>query len=136
MIIVREWEQQLTGSGCCGKLEGDFLGCGEDAVFRERRALMERMGPVYRAVRERFGEEVDLQVIDPRNAGLMLMLLRDFRAFRVGVRVALATLFGLPKQGIVVNGRLVDRSEYPDPERIAAVVDQVVRNAAGPVYRV
>lgn len=127
MIIVREWEQQLTGSGCCGKLEGDFLGCGEDAVFRERRALMERMGPVYRAVRERFGEEVELQVIDPRNVGLMLMLLRDFRAFRVGMRAALATLFRLPKQGIVVNGRLVDRSDHPDPERIAALVDQVVR---------
>lgn len=128
MIIVREWEQQLTGSGCCGKLEGDFLGCGEDAVFRERRALMERMGPVYRAVRERFGEEVDLQIIDPRNAGLMLMLLRDFRAFRVGFRTALGTLFRLPKQGIIVNGRLVDRSEQPDPERIAALVDEVVRN--------
>ena len=138
VIIVREWEQQLTGSGCCGKLEGDFLGCGEDAVFRERRALMERMGPVYRAVRERFGHEVDLQIIDPRNFGLMLMLLRDFRAFRVGVRAALATLFALPKQGIVVNGRLVDKTERPDADRVVALVDEVVRGGriGGAVTRV
>ena len=127
VIIVREWEQQLTGSGCCGKLEGDFLGCGEDAVFHERRALMERMGPVYRTVRNRFGDQVDLQVIDPRNPGLLLMLLRDFRAFRVGLRTALGTLFRLPKQGVLVNGRLVDRSTHPDPEEVAAAVDEVVR---------
>lgn len=130
VIIVREWEQQLTGSGCCGKLEGDFLGCGEDAVFRERRSLMERMGPVYRAVRDRFGDEVDLQVIDPRNVGLLIMLLRDFRLFRLGLRTALATLFRLPKQGIVVNGMLVDRSDRPDPERIAALVGEAVRGGA------
>jgi hypothetical protein len=90
---------------------------------------MERMGPVYRAIRERFGDEVDLQVIDPRNAGLMLMLMRDFRTFRVGVRTALATLFGLPKQGIVVNGQLVDRSDRPDPDRITAAVDDAMRGA-------
>ena len=127
ILIVREWEQQLTGSGCCGKLEGDFLGCGDDAVFRERRALMERMGPVYRAIKDRFGEAVELQVIDPRNAGLLLMLVRDFRAFRVGARTALGTLFGLPKQGVIVNGRLVDRSEHPDAERIVRAVDEAVR---------
>jgi hypothetical protein len=127
VIIVREWEQQLTGSGCCGKLEGDFLGCAEDAVFRDRRALMERMGPVYRAVRERFGDQVEVQIIDPRNLGLLLMLLRDFRTFRVGLRAALATLAALPKQGVVLNGRLVDKSEYPDPDRIVALVDEAVR---------
>jgi hypothetical protein len=125
VILVREWEQQLTGSGCCGKLEGDFLGCGDDAVFAERRAVMERMGPVYRAIRSRFGDAVELQVIDPRNASLLFMLVRDFRAFGVGLRAALATLFGLPKQGVIVNGRLVDRTAQPDVERIVALVDEL-----------
>ena len=129
---MREWEQQLTGSGCCGKLEGDFLGCGERAVFRERREVMERMGPVYRALKERFGDAVEVQVIDPRNVGLALMLLRDFWTFRVGLRTALATLFGLPKQGVIVNGRLVDRTDHPDPGRITLVVGEVVRGRAAP----
>jgi len=130
VIIVREWEQQLTGSGCCGKLEGDFLGCGDDAVFRERRAVMERMGPVYRSIRERFGDAVELQIIDPRNAGLLFMLVRDFRAFRVGLRAVWRTLAKLPKQGVIVNGRLIDRSEHPDVDHIVGVVEHAVRDPA------
>jgi hypothetical protein len=129
VILVREWEQQLTGSGCCGKLEGDFLGRGDDAVFAERRAVMERMGPVYRRIRDRFGDAVELQVVDPRNASLFFLLLRDFRAYRVGLRSALATLFGLPKQGVIVNGALVDRTAYPNAERILAIVEDAARGA-------
>ena len=129
VILVREWEQQLTGSGCCGKLEGDFLGCRGEEVFAERRAIMERMGPVYRALRSRFGDAVDLQVVDPRNASLFFLLLRDFRAYRVAPRSALATLFGLPKQGVIVNGALVDRTTHPNAERIVAIVEEVARGA-------
>jgi hypothetical protein len=131
VILVREWEQQLTGSGCCGKLEGDFLGCGDDAVFAGRREIMERMGPVYRAIRDRFGDAVELQVVDPRNVSLIFLLFRDFWVFRVGLRSALATLFGLPKQGIIVNGALVDRTEHPDPERITRVVEERTRGGSG-----
>lgn len=118
VIIVREWEQQLTGSGCCGKIEGDFLGCGDDAVFAERRRGMERMGPVYRAIRERFRDTVELQVVDPRNPSLIFLLMRDFWVYRTGLRTAISTLARLPKQGVIVNGRLVDRSEEPDPARV------------------
>lgn len=126
VLLVREWEQQLTGSGCCGKLEGDFLGCGEGAVFRDRRELMERMGRVYRAIKERFGDTVELQIVDPRNVGLLLMLARDLLAFRPGLGPALATLSRLPKQGVIANGRLIDRSPDPDPERIVQLLDGLV----------
>jgi hypothetical protein len=127
VILVREWEQQLTGSGCCGKLEGDFLGCGDTTVFAERRAVMERMGPVYRTIRERCGDAVEVQVVDPRNIALIPFLVRDFWTFRVGIRSALATLVGLPKQGVIVNGRLVDRTAHPDSERICGIVDEAAR---------
>jgi hypothetical protein len=87
---------------------------------------------VYRSLRERFGDEVEVQVIDPRNVALLLMLVRDFWTYRVGARAALATLVGLPKQGVIVNGRLVDRSEHPDALRVTAIVDEVVRGRATP----
>jgi hypothetical protein len=122
VIIVREWEQQTSGSGCCGRIEGDFAMCGDERVFAERRAVMEGMGPVYRTLRARFGDAVDVQIVDPRNVSLILLLLRDFRAFHVGFGAAVRTLFRLPKQGVVVNGRLVDRSARPDPERVASAV--------------
>lgn len=123
VILVREWEQQMSGSGCCGRLEGDFLGCGENAVFKERRAIMERMGPVYRAIRARFGDAVDMQIVDPRNFTLLLLLLRDFWTFRVGLGTAMRTLSRLPKQGVVVNGRIADRTADPDVNRIVAAVE-------------
>lgn len=126
VILVREWEQQMSGSGCCGRLEGDFAICSGERVFEERRAVMEGMGPVYRTLRKQFGDAIDVQVVDPRNVSLLFLLFRDFWTFRVGLGAALRTLLRLPKQGVVVNGRLVDRSVRPDPERVASVVAKSV----------
>ena len=85
---------------------------------------MVAMGPLYRVLRERAGSAIDLQVVDPRNLLSMLFLLaRDFWAFRVAPREALGTLWRLPVQGVVVNGRLVARGEWPDPARVARILD-------------
>lgn len=136
VLLIREYDQQLSGSGCCGRVEGDFARCDGEPVFAERRAIMERMGSVYRALKADFGEtEVDVQIIDPRNAGLIFLLVRDFWAFGVGVRSALATLFRLSTHGVVVNGRLADRTAHPDPERIAEIVDEQLRGARFPTER-
>ena len=85
---------------------------------------MDAMGPLYRALRERCGDAIELQVVDPRNLLSMIFLLaRDFRAFRIGFREALATLARLPVQGVVVNGQLVARGEWPDPGSVLRVLD-------------
>jgi hypothetical protein len=123
VILIREWEAQMSGSGCCGRIEGDFLQCANQPVAAERRAVMERMGPLYKALRERFGDSADIDVVDPRNATLLFMLLRDFFAFRVGLREALRTLARIPIQAVVVNGRIVARGEWPAFEDVAAVID-------------
>ncbi len=85
---------------------------------------MDAMAPLYRALRERSGDAIELQVVDPRNLLSMIFLLtRDFWAFRVGLREALRTLGRLPIQGVVVNGRLVARGEWPDPADVLRVMD-------------
>ena len=63
VILIREWEEQLSGSGCCGRVEGDFLTRQGEPVFRERRACMEAMAPLSRTLRERFGDAIELQVL-------------------------------------------------------------------------
>lgn len=124
VILIREWEEQLSGSGCCGRVEGRFLARGGEPAFPERRACMDAMGPLYRTLRERPGDPIELQVVDPRNLPSMIFLLaRDFWAFRVGLREALGTLGRLPVQGVVVNGRLVARGEWPDPADVLRVLD-------------
>ena len=58
MILIREWEQQMSSSGCCGRLEGDVLLQQGVRCFPERRETMEEMGPLYRALRERWADEI------------------------------------------------------------------------------
>jgi hypothetical protein len=123
VILIREWEAQMSGSGCCGRIEGDFLNCESQPVAAERRAVMERMGPLYKSLRKRFGDTADIDVVDPRNATLLFMLIRDFFAYRVGLAEAVRTLARIPIQAVVVNGRIVARGEWPAFEDVAAVID-------------
>jgi len=119
LILVREWEQQMSSSGCCGRLEGDLLDWGGERCFPERRALMEGAGTLYRAARRAFGEEVEIRVVDPRNmVSLLPILLRDFRRHRVPLRQALRTLAGLGVNSVVVNGRLLSRGPWPDRREV------------------
>ena len=121
ILLIREWEGQTSGSGCCGRLEGDFLSCGESQpVAVERRSVMEGMGPLYLALRERLGDSAEIEVVDPRNVSLFFLLLRDFWRFRVGPLDAMRTLATIPVQAVVVNGRVVARGEWPDADAVMA----------------
>ena len=126
VILIREWEEQLSGSGCCGRVEGDFLTREGEPAFRERRACMEGMAPLSRTLRERFGDAIELQVVDPRNPALLFLLLRDFWAFRVGLVEALKTIGWLPIQAVVVNGKLLVRGEWPDPLEVVRILEGAI----------
>lgn len=127
IILVREWQQQMSSSGCCGRLEGDLLKLGKKRVFPRRRQIMEDMGPLYRTIRKHYEDAVDLLVIDPRNQVVLLSrLVRDFFRYRVGFRQALRTLRGLSIMTVIVNGRLFAREAWPDPEALLAHVDDVM----------
>ena len=126
VLLIREWEEQTTGSGCCGRVEGDFLTREGEPTFRERRACMEAMAPLSRTLREKFGDSIELQVVDPRNPALIFLLLRDFWAFRVGLIEALKTIGRLPVQAVVVNGRLLSRGEWPDPPEVVRILEETM----------
>jgi hypothetical protein len=87
---------------------------------------MEAMAPLSRTLRERFGEAIELQVLDPRNPALLFMLVRDFWAFRVGIVEALKTIGWLPIQAVVVNGRLLPRGEWPDPDEMVQILEDAL----------
>lgn len=137
VLLIREWEQQMTSSGCCGRLEGDFLVQRGTRCFPERRRQMEAMGPLYRELRAGYGDDVEIHVVDPRNlVTLVGLLVRDFRAHGVRLGEALRTLFGLPVTGVVVNGRLVARGRWPEPREVRAALGrpaEAAREVAGGV---
>lgn len=124
VVLIREWEGQMSSSGCCGRLAGDLVVQGGERCFPQRRAIMESMGPLYRALRQRYGQSVELRVVDPRNmVSLLPILLRDARAHRVGLLDTLATLFRVGVTSTVVNGRILSRGEWPSVEQVIAELD-------------
>ncbi|MDX1567836.1 MAG: hypothetical protein R3223_08540, partial [Longimicrobiales bacterium] len=107
VIFVREWDQQMSSSGCCGRVEGDFLGTGtvRERVFAERRECMEDVGVLYRALRHRFGEEVEIRILDPRNLlSLIPILWQEGRRHGVPVGETLRSLLRLSVNMVIVNG--------------------------------
>ena len=130
VLLVREWEQQMSSSGCCGRLEGDFLAPRGERCFPERRNVMEAMGPLYQGLRARYGDAVEVNVIDPRNVGtLFALLVRDFRAHRTGIRQALRTLFSYSITTTIVNGRIVARGRWPELDEVADALGLVTTTA-------
>jgi len=84
---------------------------------------MEAMGPLYRDLRSRYGDEIEIHVVDPRNLfTIFALILRDARAHSLSVWKALRTLFRIPVTGVVVNGRLLARGRWPDFSELKEVL--------------
>jgi hypothetical protein len=131
VLLVRDWDEQTTGSGCCGRLGGVTTElCGPDD-FAETRALMERMGEIYRALRAELPREVcDVQIVDARNMtflypGLYRAARRRGRTRGEALRAVAA---GVRQGAIVVDGVTVCAGD-PPPADVA--VDLVLRELAG-----
>jgi hypothetical protein len=123
VILIRQTGE--PGGGCCRIPHDSLLTGTEDPAFADARAVMDCMGVVYRALRERFGQAVDIQVVDPRNIALWTMIVRDFFAHGVGLGEGLRTFARIPMHGVVVNGRIVDDSSTPDAIAIVDLVASV-----------
>jgi hypothetical protein len=130
ILLVREWDSQTSGSGCCGRLGGDHCEAGHPDSFAHSRSLMESMGAIYRVLRRELPRErYDITVVDPRNVvWLVPAILRD--GHRRGLRGS--TLWrqvtnGTRNGAIVVDGRALYASDYPDPDD---VIDAVLRELA------
>lgn len=76
VLLVREWDQQVGGSGCCGRLNTasvDALCENAESPYAHAREDMERVGGIYSALCERLDPaEVELTVVDPRNTVWLL----------------------------------------------------------------
>lgn len=132
VILVREWDSQHTGSGCCGTLGGDDaeVGAGD---WAHSRTLMEGVGAVYRALRAEYGDAIDLEVVDPRNtAWLLPATWRDARQEGASRAEAWRSVRDGTANGAVVCGGQVVGSATADP---AEVVDQVAARLAAMARR-
>jgi hypothetical protein len=130
VLLVRDWDEQTTGSGCCGRLGSatSELGCATD--FAPARELMEQMGAIYRALRAELAPELcDIQVVDARNITFLYPSLY-LAARRRGLarRAAFGAIASGVRQGaIIVDGVTVSAG---GPPPVDEAVDLVLRSLA------
>jgi hypothetical protein len=127
IILVREWDSQLTGSGCCGRLGGQNHELGDTETFAASRREMEAMGRVYRALREELSEEdVEITVVDPRNAvWLIPAVVRDARRRGMSSRGIWDHLRrAVSYNAVVFDGKTLFHGRVPEPEEAVATIKE------------
>ncbi len=132
VLLVRQWDEQMGGSGCCGRLGGvtTDLASGDD--YAHAREQMEDMGAVYRALREQF-PDVDVTVVDGRNwAWLVPAVARDARATGCGwVEVARQVNRATTPASVVVDGVVVSAGQVPSVADAVTAVRAGLRRVPG-----
>lgn len=131
VLFVREKDQQMSTSGCCGRLEGDVIELSQrsgDGLFRERRQIMEEVGVLYRKLEEDFGGKVELEIIDPRNLmSLLVILSKQWRKQKVPMRKKwLQFVKGYKANAVFVNGDLLVSGTVPSYELLHDKVNTVI----------
>jgi hypothetical protein len=127
VLLVREWDEQMSGSGCCGRIGGLGTELCHPEDFAPVRDRMEAMGAVYRALREAL-PDADVTVVDTRNwAWLVPAVVRDAR--RSGLSWAAAArqvVRATTPASVVVDGVVVSAGRVPAPaDAVRAVLAQV-----------
>ena len=135
VLLVRSWDEQMSGSGCCGRLGGLGTELGQADDFAPQRCDMESMGEVYRALRAVLGDDVELTVADPRNAvWLVPRLLRDgwARGLR-GLQLLREVNRGTSTTAVVVDGLTVAHGRLPGTDEVVERVLAEMRARRRPV---
>ncbi|MQA07754.1 MAG: hypothetical protein GEU98_04210 [Pseudonocardiaceae bacterium] len=135
VVLVREWDQQMSGSGCCGRLGSETVSVlAEDAddPYAGTRVDMERVGAVYRALRDRFpDEEVELTVVDPRNTvWLIPAIWRDARRRGLSIPAALRQMNAATAACALICDGVVLATDA-DPDQAVAAVEADLAGQAG-----
>lgn len=135
VLLVRPWDQQMSGSGCCGRLGGGGNELSGADDFAPQRSDMESMGVVYRALRGCLPADVEMTVVDPRNVvWLVPRLLREGRARGLRGRALWREVRrGTSTTAVVVDGLAVAWGQLPGCDE---VVGRVLAALDGPGRRV
>ncbi|HZY65199.1 MAG: hypothetical protein M3N10_05385 [Actinomycetota bacterium] len=125
IILVREWDSQTSSSGCCGKLGGEQTELGDPDTFKHNREEMEKMGRVYRALREDlFDEEVEMTVVDPRNmVWLIPSVLKDARRRGLSISETFKQINkGVSYNAVILDGKVLFSGHIPEPDEAVSTV--------------
>jgi hypothetical protein len=119
----------VTSSDCAGSLEGiDAFGSQKIPDYAPIQKVMTQMRELYMALRHQFGDQVEIDVVDPRNEIYLIpRLFSDYRRHTTSLRTFLKTLFfGIAPGKVIINGRVRNGKELPSPETLIQEVQVYV----------
>lgn len=124
VILVREWDGQVGGSGCCGRLGGLDCELGDAETYSHARVEMEAMGVVYRALYSEFADDIELTIADPRNTvWLVPTIWRDARARGMTAGQAWRQIRrGVGQGSVVCDGKVLHSGAPPDADEMVEAV--------------
>ncbi|MFQ5770012.1 MAG: hypothetical protein ACE5HX_05715 [bacterium] len=130
IILIRETEAQMTGSGCCGKLEGDNSQFCGNYIFEEKRKIKEEMGGIAQALHQQFGDGIEMVVVDPRNQlYLYPKILKDIWTYRPTLKSALKGIFMIISvPSIIINGEICYSKKLPTIGQIVGRVGELQKD--------
>ncbi len=126
VLFIRESEPPSTGilETLRGSPEG---GRANDPLSFRARARMESMGPLYRTLRHRFGEEVTLEVVDSASPlSAVISVLRATTGHGLEPIEVARALARIPSCGIMLNGRLISQGEWPSPWEMVVRLEELL----------
>jgi hypothetical protein len=114
VLIIRESEEQLTGSDCCGLLKGDFSKENGKPVFNyihDKNNLINDLGNF---LNSKNNSQLEIKYIDPRNQVYLIpKLLKDVFNYKPPILKALKTLFQFFRcPALIINGIVVDYTTF------------------------
>ena len=127
LILIRQNDPEFSGSiGCCCRIEAsDIRWDLSGNKFPERWERKTGFGSLYRTLRERFGDELELTVLDPRNIiAFIPLVIRDARRFGVSMREMIQAMAATSNSTGVLDGRLVYQGGCPSADEVIAVVEE------------
>jgi hypothetical protein len=129
LILVRESDQVSGSIGCCCRVGRDDVRWDHSAPLPTSEATT-RFRDLYHELRERFGDRLEITVLDPRNViAFVPLVLRDALRFGVPLGEALRAIGGTSYATAVLDGRLMFSGVAP-PSR--EVVERVAERLEGP----
>lgn len=134
VLLVREADMQMSSSGCCGRIAGDATGWGNgECVFSERRQTMEKMGGIYRRLRNLFGDRIQVDMVDPRNLfSYTVLFWKGGRRGELPLRASCWNwIKGFSTTAILVNGVPLAVGRVPSTEVAIQAVAEELKKADG-----
>ncbi|WP_431802788.1 hypothetical protein [Halobacillus andaensis] len=113
-IIMLRAEREI-GMGCCGGV------CGEGFIemkdeFKHHEADRQRLGKLYQVLTEKYGDQVHITYLDPRNMFAILIYFgKQWKNKQISLLQLIRNLFlHMKYNAVFVNGKYSDMTENCD----------------------